>query len=63
MTTADQKMNSAKTTREIREGVNGSGNRVWLVFTFKTNDEGKQFTDWIETFKSEAEAKHWMKWA
>jgi len=63
MTTVTQKTNSATITREILEGVDGSGNRIWSVFTYKTNAQGVQVTHWIERFKTEAEAKHWLKWA
>ena len=46
--------------REIREGVSGSGNTIYLVVTAcaKTGQ-------WIhsETFRSKSEAECWMKWA
>ena len=43
--------------RELRTGINGSGNNVWLVSTFYNG-----VCNWIETFKTENEAINWMVW-
>jgi len=42
---------------ELFEGLNGSGHKVWLVFTMRGNA-----CKHIERFDTEAEARHWMKW-
>jgi hypothetical protein len=46
--------------REIKWGINGSGQSVWIVFTINT-DTGRVLGS--ESFTSEAEAEAWVKWA
>lgn len=45
-------------SKEKHNGVNGSGNQVFLIVTVQNNE-----WIWIETFTNEAEADNWMKWA
>lgn len=49
-----------KITRELREGVNGSGKRIWVVFGI---DAATGRVESMEKFSTEAEAMHWIKWA
>lgn len=50
------------TKRELTEGINGRGAKVWVLATILTSGsrKGRVF---IERFETEAEARHWMKWA
>jgi len=45
-------------TKELHEGVNGSGNKIWIVVTVKNG-----LWIWQEYFVNENEAKCWLKWA
>jgi len=46
--------------KEIHNGINGSGNTVWIVVTV-CDTTGRWL--WQETFTREAEAKSWFKYA
>ncbi len=49
---------------EIKEGVNGSGRTIWIVFTCLYNDRGEVFRVLgMERFETLAEAESWLKWA
>ena len=48
-----------KTTKQLREGINGSGNRVWIVQTL--NEIGSCIGS--ESFDTESEALAWIKYA
>jgi len=50
--------NQANTTRDIKTGINGRGEKNWTVFTMR----GTKVLG-METFDSEAEALNWIKWA
>lgn len=50
----------ATTHKELKEGVNGSGNTVFLVFTIRDSDGACLH---VEYFNSKAEAENWIKWA
>ena len=51
---------SGKTVRyELREGIDGSGNTIYLVSSF---DSAERCT-WIERFKSKKEAEAWIKYS
>jgi hypothetical protein len=45
-------------TREICEGINGSGQRVYLVFT---TQDGRVVG--LESFETREEAESWVRWA
>ena len=47
---------------QLNEGVNGSGNVIWLVSTQRTGSKG-QVIRHIETFSSKSEAESWIKYA
>ncbi len=49
-----------KTHKEMHEGINGSGNAVYLVVTV-CDETGRWL--WQERFTNKQEAEHWMKWA
>ena len=49
-------------TTEIAEGINGSGNTVWIVCTVRQEATGRQ-NHWMEYFDTKAEAENWVKWA
>jgi len=49
-------------TRELLPGINGSGNRIWIVQTVTTLPDGRK-RYWSERFNSKAEAEHWIRWA
>ena len=49
-----------KITRELREGINGSGRKIWVVFGI---DAATGRVESMEKFLTEAEAMHWIKWA
>jgi hypothetical protein len=42
--------------RVIVEGINGGGQRIWMVVTISEAGDWK----WIETFDNEAEARNWI---
>ena len=47
----------------IKEGLNGSGRPIWLVFTEWTSEvTGRKHTEGLR-FETLAEAKHWIKWS
>ncbi|MFY8201927.1 MAG: hypothetical protein ACOVLE_14725 [Pirellula staleyi] len=50
---------SRNVSKELREGVSGSGDTMHMVCTV-CNRTGSWLH--IEYFKSKAEAMHWMKW-
>ena len=52
-------MNTSTTTKELHEGINGSGNKVWTVAI--VNETGR----WIfmHRFTNKEEALNWIKWA
>ena len=47
-----------KTT--INEGINGSGQKVWVLYTERTGSKGQTIRH-QEAFKSEGEAKAYLK--
>ena len=49
-------------TRELLPGINGSGNRIWIVQTVTMLPDGRK-RYWTERFESKAEAEHWLRWA
>lgn len=49
-------------TREIVEGISGSGHTVWIVVTEWTCEDGHQGIAG-ETFDTLAEAQAWIQWA
>ena len=46
------------TTKELHEGINGSGNTIWIVATVKDG-----IWMWQERFMNKKEAECWLKWA
>ena len=48
--------------RELETGLAGDGAKVWLVVTTWTGADGRH-RQHAERFDSEAEARHWMRWA
>jgi len=50
---------SRNVTKEMHEGINGSGKTLYMVVTVCT-----QTGRWLhsEDFTNKAEAMHWMKW-
>jgi len=49
---------TTQTTKEINEGINGSGQKIWIVFTLKDGN-----VIWMEKFDNKSEAESWVKWA
>ena len=47
-----------KNTKDLCEGINGSGETVWTVFVM----QGKRVLG-MHRFDNQAEALCWMKWA
>ena len=54
---ADKLKKNMKTIKV--EGINGSGNKIWLAVTQNADGSWKH----VERFKSESEADCWIKWA
>lgn len=50
----------AYTKAEINEGINGSGQKVWVLYTERTGSKGQTISH-LETFKSKGEAKAYLK--
>ena len=48
-----------KTRKELHEGIDGSGHKLFMVVTL--NAAGRWV--WIERFTNEAEARNWIRWA
>jgi len=54
--------NDFTVTREINQGLNGSGHARWLVFSTWTDRTGRQRSN-IETFETLEAAQNWVEWA
>ena len=50
-------------SRTIKQGINGSGQTIWIVFTVKTLDNGAERTLGVERFTTLEEAQCWVRWA
>ena len=50
-------------TRTIKQGTNGSGQTIWVVFTVKTLDNGAERVLGTERFNTLEEAQCWVRWA
>lgn len=46
---------------ELRQGINGSGNTIFILFTKRITKNGKTINR-MEYFKSKAEAENWIEW-
>jgi hypothetical protein len=58
MTSTDSR-GYVRTLELDRTGINGSGQKVWLIFT--DSPEGR--VNHVERFTSRSEAINWMRWA
>lgn len=47
------------THKELHEGINGSGDKVYQVVTVDEDGNWK----WIEKFDTKAEALSWIQWS
>ena len=45
--------------KELKEGINGSGHKVWVVFSINTETNSCIHNEYFDT---EAEAKNWIKY-
>ena len=45
---------------KLNEGINGSGQKVWILYTERTGSQGQAIRH-QETFKSKSEAEMWIK--
>lgn len=55
-------MTKTKTTYEIKPGINGSGHRVWIVFSEWTGEDGRT-RGHMERFDNREEAENWIRWS
>ncbi len=46
---------------ELRQGIDGSGNTNFILFTERIGENGKMIP-FMEYFKTQAEAEHWIEW-
>jgi hypothetical protein len=56
--------NATNTTKtyEIKTGINGSGQRVWIVLSEWTGEDGRP-RGHMERFDNREEAENWIRWS